>query len=173
VRLIALPPCARRRVSASICTSTIEHIPLLPTLPLHSQHSLSPTANYPHTAVSHLLCTHLHHISSIPQFSPFFSLLHTLTTTIYRLYLSSIVGFLLFCRGLVQSNSAPLEFGGAHHLFNKIPYQHSKMPKSLVSASQASGSRAQSSRPTCEQRELLFKTTFDIDGDFKNFEATQ
>ena len=41
------------------------------------------------------------------------------------------------------------------------------------STSQASSSRAQSPYPTCEQREIIFETTFDINGDFKNFEATQ
>ena len=47
------------------------------------------------------------------------------------------------------------------------------MPQTIASTSQASSSRAQSSRPTFEQREIIFKTTFNIDGDFKNFEATQ
>jgi hypothetical protein len=50
--------------------------------------------------------------------------------------------FYVFCRGLgnFRNGSAPLELGGAHHLFDKIPNLRSKMPKSLVSASQASGS---------------------------------
>jgi hypothetical protein len=47
------------------------------------------------------------------------------------------------------------------------------MPKTTQSTSQASSSRAQSSHPTIEQREILFETEFDINGDFKNFEATQ
>jgi hypothetical protein len=47
------------------------------------------------------------------------------------------------------------------------------MPKTTVSTSQASNSCAQSSHPTCEQREIIFETQFDINGDFKNFEATQ
>ena len=45
-----------------------------------------------------------------------------------------------------------------------------KMPQST---SQASSSHAQSSHPTMEQRDILFETEFDINGDFKNFEATQ
>jgi hypothetical protein len=47
------------------------------------------------------------------------------------------------------------------------------MPRTTQSTSQASSSRAQSSHPTIEQREILFETEFDINGDFKNFEATQ
>jgi hypothetical protein len=47
------------------------------------------------------------------------------------------------------------------------------MPKTTQSTSQASSSRAQSSHPTIEQREILFEAEFDINGDFKNFEATQ
>jgi hypothetical protein len=47
------------------------------------------------------------------------------------------------------------------------------MPKTTPSTSQAFGSRAQSSHPTFEQREILFETKFNINGDFKNFEATQ
>jgi hypothetical protein len=47
------------------------------------------------------------------------------------------------------------------------------MPRTTPSTSQASSSRAQSSHPTCEQREILFETEFNINGDFKNFEATQ
>jgi hypothetical protein len=47
------------------------------------------------------------------------------------------------------------------------------MPRTTPSTSQASSSRAQSSRPTFEQREIIFETEFDINGDFKNFEATQ
>jgi hypothetical protein len=46
------------------------------------------------------------------------------------------------------------------------------MPKTTPS-SQASSSRAQSSHPTIEQRDILFVTEFDINGGFKNFEATQ
>jgi hypothetical protein len=46
------------------------------------------------------------------------------------------------------------------------------MPKTTQSTSQASSSRAQSSHPTIEQREILFETEFDINGDFKNFETT-
>jgi hypothetical protein len=49
----------------------------------------------------------------------------------------------------------------------------STMPRTTQSTSQASSSRAQSSHPTIEQREILFETEFDINGDFKNFEATQ
>jgi hypothetical protein len=41
------------------------------------------------------------------------------------------------------------------------------------STSQASSYRAQSSHPTFEQREIIFETEFDINGDFKNFEATR
>jgi hypothetical protein len=41
------------------------------------------------------------------------------------------------------------------------------------STSQASSSHAQSSHPTFEQREIIFETEFDINGDFKNFEAIQ
>jgi hypothetical protein len=47
------------------------------------------------------------------------------------------------------------------------------MPRTTPSTSQASSSRAQSSHPTIEQREILFETEFDINDDFKNFEATQ
>jgi hypothetical protein len=47
------------------------------------------------------------------------------------------------------------------------------MPRTTQSTSQASSSRAQSSHPTIEQQEILFETEFDINGDFKNFEATQ
>jgi hypothetical protein len=47
------------------------------------------------------------------------------------------------------------------------------MPRTTPSTSQASSSRAQSSHPTFEQREIIFETEFDINGDFKNFEATQ
>jgi hypothetical protein len=47
------------------------------------------------------------------------------------------------------------------------------MLKTTPSTFQALGSRAQSSRPTFEQRELLSEIEFDINGDFKNFEATQ
>jgi hypothetical protein len=47
------------------------------------------------------------------------------------------------------------------------------MPRTTASISQASSSRAQSSQPTCEQREILYETTFDVNKDFKNFEATQ
>jgi hypothetical protein len=47
------------------------------------------------------------------------------------------------------------------------------MPKTTQSTSQASSSRAQSSHPTIEQREILFEIEFDVNGDFKNFEATQ
>jgi hypothetical protein len=47
------------------------------------------------------------------------------------------------------------------------------MPKTTQSTSQASSSRAQSSHPTIEQWEILLKIEFDINGDFKNFEATQ
>jgi hypothetical protein len=47
------------------------------------------------------------------------------------------------------------------------------MPRTIQSASQASSSRAQSSHPTIEQREILFETEFNVNGDFKNFEATQ
>jgi predicted lipid-binding transport protein (Tim44 family) len=47
------------------------------------------------------------------------------------------------------------------------------MPRTTPSSSQASSSRAQSSHPTIEQRDILFETEFDINGDFKNFEATQ
>jgi hypothetical protein len=47
------------------------------------------------------------------------------------------------------------------------------MPRTIQSASQASSSRAQSSHPTIEQREILLETEFDVNGDFKNFEATQ
>jgi hypothetical protein len=47
------------------------------------------------------------------------------------------------------------------------------MPRTTPSTSQASSSHAQSSHPTIEQREILFKTKFDINGDFKNFEANQ
>jgi hypothetical protein len=47
------------------------------------------------------------------------------------------------------------------------------MPQTTASTSQASNFRAQLSQPTCEQREIIFETTFDINGDFKNFEATQ
>jgi hypothetical protein len=47
------------------------------------------------------------------------------------------------------------------------------MPKTTQSTSQASSSRAQSSHPTIEQREILFKIKFNINSDFKNFEATQ
>jgi hypothetical protein len=47
------------------------------------------------------------------------------------------------------------------------------MPRTTPSTSQASSSRAQSSHPTIEQWEILFETEFDINGDFKNFEATQ
>jgi hypothetical protein len=47
------------------------------------------------------------------------------------------------------------------------------MPRTTQSTSQASSSRAQSSYPTIEQRDILFETEFDINGDFKNFEATQ
>jgi hypothetical protein len=47
------------------------------------------------------------------------------------------------------------------------------MPRTAPSTSQASSSRAQSSHPTIEQREILFETEFDINNDFKNFEATQ
>jgi hypothetical protein len=49
----------------------------------------------------------------------------------------------------------------------------STMPRTTQSTSQASSSRAQSSHPTIEQRDILFETEFDINGDFKNFEATQ
>jgi hypothetical protein len=47
------------------------------------------------------------------------------------------------------------------------------MPRTTPSTSHASSSRAQSSHPTIEQRDILFETEFDINGDFKNFEATQ
>jgi hypothetical protein len=47
------------------------------------------------------------------------------------------------------------------------------MPRTTPSTSQASSSRAQSSHPTCEQREIIFEIEFNINGDFKNFEATQ
>jgi hypothetical protein len=47
------------------------------------------------------------------------------------------------------------------------------MLRTTPSTSQASSSRAQSSHPTFEQREIIFETKFDINGDFKNFEATQ
>jgi hypothetical protein len=47
------------------------------------------------------------------------------------------------------------------------------MPRTTASIPQASSSRAQSSQPTCEQREILYETTFDVNRDFKNFEATQ
>jgi hypothetical protein len=47
------------------------------------------------------------------------------------------------------------------------------MPRTTPSTSQASSSRAQSSHPTIKQWEILFETEFDINGDFKNFEATQ
>jgi hypothetical protein len=41
------------------------------------------------------------------------------------------------------------------------------------STSQASSSHAQSSHPTFAQRAIIFEREFDINGDFKNFEATQ
>jgi hypothetical protein len=47
------------------------------------------------------------------------------------------------------------------------------MSRTTPSTSQASSSRAQFSHPTIEQRDILFETEFDINGDFKNFEATQ
>ena len=47
------------------------------------------------------------------------------------------------------------------------------MPRSTASTSQASRSHAQSSQPTMVQREIIFETTFDVNEDFKNFEATQ
>jgi hypothetical protein len=47
------------------------------------------------------------------------------------------------------------------------------MPQTTGSTSQASSSHAQSSQPTCEQWEILYETTFDVNGDFKNFEASQ
>jgi hypothetical protein len=47
------------------------------------------------------------------------------------------------------------------------------MPQTTASTSQASSSHAQSSHSTYEQREIIFETTFDINGDFKNFEETQ
>jgi hypothetical protein len=47
------------------------------------------------------------------------------------------------------------------------------MPRTTQSTSQASSFYAQSSHPTIEQREILFETEFDVNGDFKNFEATQ
>jgi hypothetical protein len=47
------------------------------------------------------------------------------------------------------------------------------MPRTTTSISQASSSRAPSSQPTCEQWEILYETTFDVNGDFKNFETTQ
>jgi hypothetical protein len=47
------------------------------------------------------------------------------------------------------------------------------MPRTTPSTSQALSSRAQSSHPTFEQRKIIFETEFDINGNFKNFEATQ
>jgi hypothetical protein len=47
------------------------------------------------------------------------------------------------------------------------------MPRTTPSTSQASSSRAQSSHPTFEQQEIIFEIEFDINGDFKNFEAIQ
>jgi hypothetical protein len=47
------------------------------------------------------------------------------------------------------------------------------MPRTTPSTSQASSSRAQSSHPTIEQREILSEIEFDINDDLKNFEATQ
>jgi hypothetical protein len=47
------------------------------------------------------------------------------------------------------------------------------MPRTTPSTSQASSSRAQSFHPTCEQCEIIFETEFNINGGFKNFEATQ
>jgi hypothetical protein len=47
------------------------------------------------------------------------------------------------------------------------------MPRTTPTTSQASGSQAPSFRPTFEQQEILFEIEFDINGDFKNFEATQ
>jgi hypothetical protein len=41
------------------------------------------------------------------------------------------------------------------------------------STSQASSSHAQSSHPTFEQWEIIFEMEFDINNDFKNFEATK
>jgi hypothetical protein len=84
--------------------------------------------------------------------------------------LSSVVGFELFCRGLgnFRSGFAPLGLRTTYQLFDKSPDRHSKMPKTTLVTSQAS-----SSRPTIEQWEIIFETTFNIDGDFKKFEATQ
>jgi hypothetical protein len=47
------------------------------------------------------------------------------------------------------------------------------MPNTTASTSQTSSSRTQSSHPTYEQREIIFETEFDINGDLKNFKATQ
>jgi hypothetical protein len=47
------------------------------------------------------------------------------------------------------------------------------MPRATRSTSQASSSHAQFSHPTFEQWEIIFETEFDINGDLKNFEATQ
>jgi hypothetical protein len=66
--------------------------------------------------------------------------------------------FLMFCRGLdnFRGGSTPLGLKATHHLFDRIPNWHSKIPKTTPSTSQASSSRAQSSRPTIEQREIIF-----------------
>jgi hypothetical protein len=61
----------------------------------------------------------------------------------------------------------------AHHLLDKSPDQLPRCLGPPPSTSQASSSCAQSSHPTCEQHEIIFETEFDINGNFKNFEATQ
>jgi hypothetical protein len=57
-----------------------------------------------------------------------------------------------------------------HTTYSTKVLSEAKMPQCT---SQASSSHAQSSHPTFEQWEIIFETEFDINGNFKNFEATQ
>jgi hypothetical protein len=92
------------------------------------------------------------------------------------LLLKSVVAFCSCFSLLLQGVGIPLRlvfttgFKGHTPPIRQKVLSEAKMPQST---SRALSSHAQSSHPTFEQREIIFKTEFDINGDFKNFEATQ
>jgi hypothetical protein len=60
-----------------------------------------------------------------------------------------------------------------HNLLDKIPDRTSRCLGPLFPPLKLQAPKPHPSRPTFEQWEILFETKFDINDDFKNFEATQ
>jgi hypothetical protein len=88
-----------------------------------------------------------------------------------------LLGCLSFAGGwkTFGGHCLPLGLTVACHLFDKSPEHNSRCLRPLLPPLKLQAPVPNLPNPlvSCEQREIIFETTFDINGDFKNFEATQ